>query len=84
MLFCCSNATGTLKLEPIFDFGQVDLEEEDVFLLDSFTTIWVWIGSQSNSEESTMGVEVAQAYIKQQKYDELTPIVRVHSRSEPP
>ena len=84
MLFCCSNATGALKLEPIFDFGQVDLEEEDVFLLDSFTTIWVWIGSQSNSEESTMGVEVAQAYIKQQNYDELTPIVRVHSRSEPP
>jgi hypothetical protein len=84
MLFCCSNATGTLKLEPIFDFGQVDLEEEDVFLLDSFTTIWVWIGSQSNSEESTMGVEVAQAYIKQQKYDELTPIVRVNSGSEPP
>jgi hypothetical protein len=84
MLFCCSNATGTHKLEPIFDFGQIDLEEEDVFLLDSFTTIWVWIGSQSNSEESTMGVEVAQAYIKQQNYDELTPIVRVHSRSEPP
>ena len=84
MLFCCSNASGTLTLEPIFDFGQIDLEEEDVFLLDSFTTIWVWIGSQSNSEESTMGVEVAQAYIKQQNYDELTPIVRVHSRSEPP
>ena len=30
MLFCCSNATGGFRLEPVFDFGQADLDEDDV------------------------------------------------------
>ena len=28
-----------------------DLEEEDVFILDVYTTIFVWIGSQANDKE---------------------------------
>ena len=54
-----------------------------VFLLDSFTTIWVWIGSQSNGEESTMAMQAADAHIKRQRYDPLTPVVAVKSGSEP-
>ena len=29
-----------------------DLDEGDVYVLDSFTTIWLWIGAQANAQES--------------------------------
>ena len=35
--------------DPDFRFlaGQADLEEDDVYLLDLFNTIYVWVGSQA-------------------------------------
>eukprot|EP00966_Prymnesium_polylepis_P049517 1146365-Prymnesium_polylepis.1 len=50
-LFHCSNETGKFKVEPIFDFAQADLEEDDVFLLDTYTAVFVWLGSECNAVE---------------------------------
>jgi len=36
--------------------GQDDLEEDDVYLLDTFTTIFAWVGSQSNEVAPTHSV----------------------------
>ena len=60
MLYLCSNATGRFEMESIFDFSQADLEEEDVYLLDSHTSIFVWIGKQANDEEKKLALETAQ------------------------
>jgi len=84
MLFSCSNSTGTLALEPIFDFAQSDLEDGDVFLLDSFTTIWVWVGSEANEVEKKGAAEAATAYIAANGYDASTSVVTVKSGAEPP
>jgi len=83
MLFSVSNATGSLALEPIFDFGQADLEEQDVYILDSYTTVWVWIGSQANETEKRAAAEVAAEYIRANAYDASTPVCSVKSGAEP-
>ena len=84
MLFGVSNSTGSIKIEPIAPFGQEDLEEEDVYILDVFTTVFVWIGDQANEIEKKAAEETATAYIKAQPgMDPDTPIVTVKSGSEP-
>lgn len=47
-LFQLSNATGSFKVEEVFYFEQEDLNDEDVMLLDSYTTVFLWIGSKIN------------------------------------
>jgi len=83
MLFHCSNETGSFKVEPIFDFAQADLEEDDVFILDTYTSVYVWLGSECNEVEQTKAAETAAAYIKAQGYAEDTSILTVRSGSEP-
>lgn len=83
-LFHCSNETGTFKMEQIFDFAQADLEEDDIFLLDTFTSIFLWIGSEANATEKKKSLETASAYITAMKYSEDTSIITVSSGSEPP
>jgi len=83
-LFHCSNETGTFKMEQVFDFAQADLEEDDVFLLDCYTSIFLWIGSEANHLEKTKAVETAKAYIEAMKYSEDTSVIAVSSGSEPP
>lgn len=38
-LFLCSNATGTFKVEEVFNFSQDDLQDDDVMLLDTYTQV---------------------------------------------
>ena len=45
-LFQVSNSTGALRCEEVFQFEQEDLCEEDVMLLDTFHTVYVWVGEQ--------------------------------------
>ena len=83
MLFHCSNATGTFEVEPIFDFSQADLEEEDVYLLDVFTNLYVWVGGEANEQEKSMALTTAAEYAKANGYSEDLATILVHSGSEP-
>ena len=64
-------------------FAQADLEEDDVYILDTFTTVFVWLGSEANEEEKRAAHSSAEEYIKAQGYAEGTPIVAVPSGAEP-
>jgi len=83
-LFHCSNETGKFKVEPVYDFSQADLEEDDVFLLDTYTAVFVWLGSECNDIEKAKSAATAKAYIEAQKYSADTPVITVKSGSEPP
>ncbi len=83
MLFSVSNSTGSVKIEPILNFTQEDLEEEDVYILDVYTTIFIWVGDQANELEKKSAVDTAGAYIQAQKMDPETPLITVKSGSEP-
>ena len=83
LLFSCSNATGKTVIEPVYDFSQADLEEDDVYILDTFTTVWIWIGEFANAKEVQKAAESAQEYIKANGYGDDTSVVTVKSGAEP-
>lgn len=58
-LFWGSNASGSFKVEEIFNFTQDDLAEDDVFILDTYNEVYVWVGSGSNDVEKKMALETA-------------------------
>jgi len=65
-LFQCSNSSGAFKVEEIFDFSQEDLEQDDVFILDTYVAVYVWVGKQANEVESSKAEETAIQYIQAQ------------------
>lgn len=44
------------------NFDQSDLNDEDVYLLDTYTQLFVWIGSQSTAQEKEKSMEFAAQY----------------------
>ena len=84
-LFQCTNMTGVFTCEEIFDFDQSDLIDDDVMLLDAFSTVYVWVGSTSNEKEKDMAMDTATKYVAgaADGRDPDTPIIRVNAGSEP-
>jgi hypothetical protein len=62
-LFLVSNESGYFHVEEIYDFGQEDLDHGDVMILDSYDTIFVWIGRDSNRFELNKSMELCSHYI---------------------
>ena len=72
-------------MEEIVDFRQSDLVEEDVMLLDTYDTLFLWIGKKSNAEERKKAMESAEIYLNEHPSDRdpETPIVTVKQGFEP-
>jgi hypothetical protein len=68
------------------NFDQSDLNDEDVYLLDTFTQLFVWIGGKSTQEEKDKAVDFAAAYARDADdgRDPDLPIIRVIAGEEPP
>lgn len=82
-LFHCTTSKGFFDIQPLYDFSQADLEEADVYLLDTFTSIYVWIGKEATEQEKKQTLEASSMYISKVGYSDDTPVVQVHSGSEP-
>ncbi|ETL43532.1 hypothetical protein F441_06171 [Phytophthora nicotianae CJ01A1] len=85
-LFQCSNKYGYFDAREIVNFGQDDLNTDDVFILDTYTTLYVWIGAGANEPERREAMALAQKYLAVGKSDgrgDGTPIVAVHCNNEP-
>lgn len=84
-LFQASNASGKFRLDEIVSFDQTDLNDEDVFLLDTYTQLFVWVGSQSNQEEREKSMVVARDFIDTASdgRDADMPIVSINAGNEP-
>ncbi|KAM7049322.1 villin-1 isoform 2-T2 [Acridotheres tristis] len=85
-LFECSNKTGTFLATEIMDFTQDDLEESDVYLLDTWDQIFFWIGKDANESEKEAAAVMAQEYLRSHPSgrDLDTPIIVVKQGYEPP
>lgn len=86
-LFQMSNASGYFKVEEIYNFNQDDLIEEDTMLLDTGTTLFVWIGSGANEIEKKQGLLAAREYLRQDpsgRTDEDVKMLSVKQGLEPP
>ncbi|NWW31076.1 VILI protein, partial [Panurus biarmicus] len=85
-LFECSNKTGTFLATEIMDFTQDDLEESDVYLLDTWDQVFLWIGKGANESEKEATAVMAQEYLRSHPSgrDLDTPIIVVKQGYEPP
>ncbi|NXS86977.1 VILI protein, partial [Erpornis zantholeuca] len=85
-LFECSNKTGTFLATEIIDFTQDDLEENDVYLLDTWDQVFLWIGKGANESEKEAAAVMAQEYLWSHPSgrDLDTPIIVVKQGYEPP
>jgi len=84
-LFHCSDASGSFRVDEIEAFGQEDLEDSDVMILDCHQSVFVWIGSGANVDEKRNAMEIAQKYVHEAPdgRDPDTPIYRIESGHEP-
>jgi len=85
-LFQLSNASGNISVEEFVEFGQDDLIEEDVMLLDASHTIFAWFGALSNKQEKQECVRIAKEYLDScpNERDGDTPIMLIKQGMEPP
>lgn len=85
-LFCLSNTSGEFSAEEVCGFTQDDLCDDDCMMLDTYTSLFMWVGSSSNTEEQELGLELCVKYIKysQDGRDPESPIVVIRAGSEPP
>ncbi|NXO33220.1 VILI protein, partial [Locustella ochotensis] len=85
-LFECSNKTGTFLATEIIDFTQDDLDENDVYLLDTWDQVFFWIGKGTNESEKEAAAVMAQEYLRSHPSgrDLDTPIIVVKQGYEPP
>ncbi|XP_034642317.1 villin-1 [Trachemys scripta elegans] len=85
-LFECSNQTGTFVATEITDFNQDDLEDDDIFLLDTWDQVFFWIGEHANETEKKEAAVMAQEYLRSHPSgrDADTPIIVVKQGYEPP
>jgi gelsolin len=72
-----SDASGHLKVEEV-PFARKSLDKNDVFIVDSINSIFVWIGTGASPQERRSGVQLAQSYLNDQpQRSKNVPIVRV-------
>uniref|UniRef100_A0A8C9L2J7 Villin-1 n=1 Tax=Pavo cristatus TaxID=9049 RepID=A0A8C9L2J7_PAVCR len=85
-LFECSNKTGRFLATEIVDFTQDDLDENDVYLLDTWDQVFFWIGKGANESEKEAAAVTAQEYLRSHPggRDLDTPIIVVKQGYEPP
>jgi len=85
-LFQCSNASGSFRVEEIFSYSQEDLDEDDVFILDTYDEVYVWVGTGANEIEKKNALETAIQFVETATdgRSKDTPILRITSGCEPP
>eukprot|EP00271_Cylindrocystis_brebissonii_P001187 TRINITY_DN11491_c0_g1_i1.p1 TRINITY_DN11491_c0_g1~~TRINITY_DN11491_c0_g1_i1.p1 ORF type:complete len:971 (+),score=225.24 TRINITY_DN11491_c0_g1_i1:170-3082(+) len=87
-LFVVSNATGTMRVTEVFNYTQEELISDDVMVLDAYSTIFVWVGSQSNDAEKKGAFDIGQQYldfvVSSEGRSKDTTLVKVNEGNEPP
>jgi hypothetical protein len=85
-LFQCSNVTGDFVVEEIFNFNQDDMTMDDVFLLDTFDQVWLWVGADANRNEKQLAFQAAIDFVANAPdgRDRDTPILKIDPGREPP
>ncbi|KAI2602684.1 actin depolymerizing protein [Hypoxylon sp. NC1633] len=87
-LFRLSDTSGQLSFDLMKEgagIGGSDLDSNDVFLLDTGSTIWVWQGQGASRAEKTSWIKVAESYIRQLGDDQqayLSPISKTVEGNE--
>lgn len=86
-LFQISNSSGYIHMKELYNFQQEDLSINDVMILDSYSTIFVWVGKGANNIEKKNAAKKVETYIASlvdgRKENDVQ-IVEVEPCGEPP
>lgn len=83
-LYTVSDASGTLKVDPIATkpLKQEMLNTNDCFVLDTGSGIYVWVGKKATAEEKSQSLSRAQGFLKTKKYPSWTKVTRIVEGAE--
>ena len=62
-LFHCSTSQGYFHMKEIYNFQQIDLNNNDIMVLDAYSTMFCWIGRNSNATERNNVVAKVEKYV---------------------
>merc|ERR1712110_792562 len=62
-LYHVSNSSGYTFMKEVVAYAQEDLLNDDVYILDSFDKVYIWIGNRSNKFEKAGAYKKAESYI---------------------
>jgi len=84
-LFHVSDASGSMEVTQVAE-GQREmkrslLDNNDVFILDLNTSVYIWVGSGANAKERSQAMKVATDFLVTTGRPNHTPIVRIMSGS---
>ncbi|KAG0478276.1 hypothetical protein HPP92_012995 [Vanilla planifolia] len=86
-LFSCTFSKGNLKVDEIHNFTQEDLMTEDLFILDCYSHVFVWVGQQVDSNTRSHALNIGEKFLKfdflMENLSRETPIFVVMEGSEP-
>lgn len=87
-LFKVSDASGELQVEEITAedgrLHRASLDTNDVFLVDTGSQLYVWIGAGSTAQEKSSGMDHAKQYLAKEGRPEWCPVQRVLETGETP
>jgi len=84
-LWKVSDESGKMQIEKIRQGSMQtsDLKSADVFILDTQSDVFVWIGKNSNTNERHTAQDYGKEYVKKQLRPEWTQIIKVFEGNEP-
>lgn len=65
--------------EELHNFAQSDLTSEDVMLLDTGASLFIWLGTGCTENEKASGATVAAEYLREAGRDADTPVTTVRT-----
>jgi len=85
-LFQLTTVGDGFTVTEVFNFTQDDLIKDDVMLLDTFTEVFVWLGSDCSREEKDLSIKTALDYVANAPDGRSpdTPVFKVLAGAEPP
>jgi len=85
-LFRVSDASGRLEMTEIGSghFGKEQLDTNDVFIVDTEASLYVWVGLGANKDERASAFKYANDYLSKSHRPLTTPVVRVVEGSTNP
>jgi len=85
-LFKVSDASGALEMSEVGSghFGKEQLDTNDVFIVDTEASLYVWVGLGANKDERASAFKYANDYLSKSHRPLTTPVVRVVEGSTNP
>ena len=62
-MFHCSTSQGYFHMKEIYNFCQMDLNNNDIMVLDAYSTIFMWVGRNSNDTERNNIMAKVEKYV---------------------